>query len=104
MAHGSCNGDKSDLLAGEKHLVPWLERNEQQGLATRELLVATNRPQHLSVWCLPRKVIINMPSFLSNVNSRQHAVLMSSCGKCINTTEHKMLSKLFSLSVVKWGK
>ncbi|MCB1657525.1 MAG: HNH endonuclease [Pseudomonadales bacterium] len=32
VAHGSCNGDKSDLLAAEKHLVNWLTRNEQQGL------------------------------------------------------------------------
>ncbi len=32
LAHGTCNGRKSDLLAAERHLERWVERNERTGL------------------------------------------------------------------------
>ena len=31
VAHASCNADKRDLLAGERHLEHWLGRNERDG-------------------------------------------------------------------------
>ena len=38
VAHGSCNGDKSDLLAAERHLVNWLGRNQREGAEISGLL------------------------------------------------------------------
>lgn len=32
VAHNKCNNDKSDLLAAERHLTSWLERNNRDGL------------------------------------------------------------------------
>jgi hypothetical protein len=31
VAHSKCNGDKRDLLAAERHLSQWLERNRREG-------------------------------------------------------------------------
>ena len=38
VAHGGCNGDKSDLLAAERHLVNWLGRNQREGAEISGLL------------------------------------------------------------------
>jgi len=42
FAHGSCNRDKSDLLADVPHLARWVERNERGGRVLSELFDATH--------------------------------------------------------------
>lgn len=47
LAHGTCNGRKSDLLAAERHLERWVERNERTGPHLAEAFVVAGLPVDL---------------------------------------------------------
>lgn len=57
LAHGTCNGSKSDMLAARRHLECWLERNEgQKGmdlgkeLTARGLIADADRSRTVARW------------------------------------------------------
>ena len=37
LAHGSCNLDKRDMLAAPMHLARWVERNDRDATALRQI-------------------------------------------------------------------
>lgn len=47
LAHGTCNGRKSDLLAAERHLERWVERNERMGPQLAEAFGEAGLPADL---------------------------------------------------------
>jgi len=44
LAHGSCNQDKWDMLAGIGHLERWVQRNDIEGAALGEVFDAARFP------------------------------------------------------------
>jgi hypothetical protein len=60
VAHGSCNGDKSDMLADLEHLERWWLRNERDGsamgdaLAQKGMLTDLSATQGIAAWAYAR--------------------------------------------------